>query len=356
MSKVHLVAARASDPADQTLARVRALWQAAGFDQVVSKGDLTAIKLHVGEPGTTTYVSPDIAAALVRCCLEAGAKPFLTDSAVLYRGERDNAVDHARVAVEHGFSIDRVGAPFVPADGLIGADEIEVRVDGKYFAKVAIASAILQARSLIVLTHATGHLGTGYGGALKNLGMGCASRKGKLRQHHGQQPTINPDLCTACGTCAEWCPSDAITVDKAAHIDDGTCIGCGECIAVCRDGAVEHEWGIMGVELQERVVEHAAAVVRSKPGKIAYLTVAEQITKDCDCMGRQQRPLLDDIGLLAARDPVAIEQAVLDLVRARTGRTLEAMSYPRQDGSAQIRYAKGMGLGDSEVELVELSA
>lgn len=356
MTKVHLVAAHASDPAEQTLARVRALWQAAGFDQVVSKSDLTAIKLHVGEPGTTTFVSPDIAAALVRCCLDVGAKPFLTDSAVLYRSQRDNAVDHTRVAIEHGFGIERVGAPFVPADGLIGADEIEVQVDGKHFARAAIATAILQARSIIVLTHATGHLGTGYGGALKNLGMGCASRKGKLRQHHGQQPTINPDVCTACGTCAEWCPSDAIVVEQAARIDAAKCIGCGECIAVCRDGAVEHDWGIMGAELQERIVDHAAAVVRSKPGKIGYLTVAEQITKDCDCMGKKMRPLLDDIGLLASRDPVAIEQAVLDLIKARAGRTLEAMSYPRIDAGVQIRYAMEMGLGDNRVELVEVTA
>ncbi|MBN2358138.1 MAG: DUF362 domain-containing protein [Deltaproteobacteria bacterium] len=356
MSTVHLAAACASDRPQVTAAKVRALWHAAGFDRVVAKGDLTAIKLHVGEPGTKTFVSPDVAAALVRCCVDAGAKPFLTDTAVLYRSERDNGVDHARVAAEHGFGLDRVGAPFIPADGLIGADEIEVRVDGKHFETVAIAAAILQARSIIVLSHATGHLGTGYGGALKNLGMGCASRKGKLRQHHGRPPKIDSDRCTGCGSCAEWCPAHAIEVDRVARIDAAKCIGCGQCIAVCRDHAVEHGWGFGGARLQQRIVDHAAAVVRSKQGKIGYLTVAEQITKDCDCMGKSQRPLLPDIGLLAAQDPVAIEQALLDLVRARAGRTLESMSYPRLDGSAQIRYAEEMGLGESQVELVELPA
>ncbi|MFH1807280.1 MAG: DUF362 domain-containing protein [Pseudomonadota bacterium] len=354
MSQVHLIAAAATDSPQLLDEKLHRLWVAARFDALFTRHDLTAIKVHVGEPGTRTFISPAVVAPLVRCVIAAGATPFLTDTAVLYRSPRDNGVSHARVAHDHGFTIEAVGAPFIPADGLIGADEIEVRVDGTHFETVAMASGILQARSVLVLSHATGHLGTGLAATLKNLGMGCASRKGKLRQHHGQQPHISEDRCTACGTCAQWCPSDAITVDSAAHIDGEICIGCGECIAICRDTAVEFGWGIMGRELQERVVDHAAAVVREKKGKIGFVTSVMQVTKDCDCLGLDQKPLLDDIGLLASTDPVAIDQAALDLVARQAGKSLESMSYPRHDASVQLAAAERMGLGSRSYELVEL--
>ncbi|MBI4702717.1 MAG: DUF362 domain-containing protein [Deltaproteobacteria bacterium] len=355
MSQVFLAAARRSDPPERIEAAVEALWRHARLGEAFGARDLTALKLHVGEPGTTTFVSPAIARALVRLVASTGAAPFLTDTAVLYRSPRDNAVGHARVAHEHGFGLDVVGAPFVAADGLNGADEIEVRVDGRHFASVHVASAIQHARSLLVLSHATGHLGTGYGGALKNLGMGCASKKAKLRQHHGAQPKIDPKKCLGCGTCAAWCPADAIAVERTAAIDPERCIGCGECIAACRDGAVRFGWAIAGRELQERIVEHAAAVVRAKPGRIAYVTAAMAITKDCDCMGLDQPPVLDDIGLLASRDPVAIDQAVLTLVHDRAGSSLESRCYPETDAGAQIRHAVALGLGEARFELVEVT-
>ena len=184
--------------------------------------------------------------------------------------------------------------------------------------------------------------------------MGCSSRKAKLRQHHGQQPSIDGSLCIACSECASWCPSGAIEMEETAVIDNATCIGCGECVAVCREGAVRFDWSIKGIELQERYVEHAAAITRSKPGRIGYITVAQNITKNCDCLGVDEKPLLDDIGLLASTDPVALDQAVLDLIRERAGRSLESMSYPNTDGGTQIKYAESLGLGESAVELVEL--
>ena len=156
---------------------------------------------------------------------------------------------------------------------------------------------------MVVLTHATGHMGTGLGGTLKNLGMGCTSKKAKLRQHHGHQPGIDTHACTACGECAEWCPSDAIRVDGTAVIDGAACIGCGECIAVCRVGAVTFGWGIMGRELQERVAEHAAGIVRAKPGRIGYVTAVMAVTRDCDCLGLDQPPLLPDVGLRGPMKP-----------------------------------------------------
>jgi uncharacterized Fe-S center protein len=354
MSTVHLLPASAFADESRLPAAIDALWKAAGLAGCFRENDLAAIKLHVGEPGVVTSLRPAVARELVRCVAATGARPFLTDTAVLYRSPRDTGPGHARLAHERGFGIEAVGAPFIPADGLIGADEVEVAIRGKHFEIVTVASGIARARSMLVLSHATGHLGTGLGAALKNLGMGCASRKAKLRQHHGQQPHIDAEACTACGECARWCPSSAITVDRAARIDGGLCIGCGECIAVCRDGAVSFDWTVDGRELQERVVEHAAGVVRAKPDRIAYVTAATGITKDCDCLGRTQEPLLPDIGLLASTDPVAIDAAVLDLVAERAGRTLESMSYPRHDASVQIAHAEKLGLGSSRYELVQV--
>ncbi|MBU1701460.1 MAG: DUF362 domain-containing protein [Candidatus Eisenbacteria bacterium] len=352
MSKVYLVPAQSTETKDQIHQKIRALWRQAGLANCFRKQDLAALKLHVGEPGREPHLSPVVAAALVDCMKEAGARPFLTDTAVLYKSRRDNGVDHAQVAYEHGFSIEGTGAPFIPTDGLNGSEEIEVTVSGKHYKTVAIASAAIQARSMLVLTHATGHLGTGFGGALKNLGMGLSAKKGKLRQHSGQHPHIDLKKCTSCGTCAVWCPENAITVNAGAEIVKELCIGCGECVAMCLDGAVRFDWTIMGRELQERIVEHAAAVVRGKPGRIGYVTVAMGITKDCDCLSKRQDPLCEDIGILASHDPVAIDLAVMELVKERAGRTLESMSYPDRDGMIQIHYAAELGLGQSSAELV----
>jgi len=352
MEKVYFIEAERGEPDDVTARKIDRLWEAAGLGACFRKHDLVPLKLHVGEPGKTTYVRPAVAAALVRRIEAAGARPFLTDSAVLYRSRRNNGVDHARVAGEHGFTLDRVGAPFLPADGVTGEDEVELPARGKHFESVSIAAAIARARSLLVLTHATGHLATGFGGALKNLGMGCSTRKGKLRQHFGQQPRIDEELCTGCAECAAGCPEDAITVEETAAIDPALCIGCGACVARCLDGAVRFDWTVSGAELQERVVEHATAIAREKPGRIAYITAATAITKDCDCLNTPQEPVCDDLGFFASRDPVAIDDAVLRMVKERAGRGIESLSYPDRDGTIQIAYAETLGLGRAGAKIV----
>jgi uncharacterized Fe-S center protein len=355
MSQVHLVPANRDDASDVLAAKIDALWDAADLASCFSSNDLTAIKLHVGEPGNATFVAPSVAAALVRRVGETGARPFLTDTVVLYRSPRDTGTGLTRVAHDHGFTLEATGAPFMAADGLTGADAREIPIEGgRHYERVAIATGILQARSLLVLTHATGHLGTGFGGALKNLGMGCSSKKAKLRQHHGQHTWIDGETCTACGTCAEWCPADAIVLESTATVDAETCIGCGECIAACQEGAVRFQWSTSGEELQERIVEHAAAVARDKAGRVAYVTVVMNVTKNCDCIGQVEKPLLPDIGILASRDPVAIDQAAHDLIRETAGRSLEDLSYPDRDGSAQMAYAEAMGLGNREFDLVRV--
>lgn len=354
MSKVYLLPARRLGSREDIEVGVTALWRAAGLAGCFKKNDLTALKLHVGEPGIKTYVNPAIAAALVKCVSSTGARPFLTDTAVLYKSPRDNGPGHAGVAERHGFGYQRTGAHFVPADGLIGADEIDVDIYEKHFESVSIAAGIVQARSMLVLSHATGHLATGLGAALKNLGMGCVSRKAKLRQHSGQLPRIKKSACIVCGECARWCPVDAIEVTDKAAIDPDRCIGCGECVAVCRESAVAFDWGTVGQELQERIVEHALGALQNKTGSVAYVTSAMTITKDCDCLGVVQEGLVDDIGLLASTDPVAIDRAVLDLIKARSGKTLESMSYPQNNAEFQLTYAEKLGLGRNKYELIEI--
>lgn len=355
MSEVYFISADSVESDDLKIAKTKALFEAAGLARAFKAHDVTALKLHVGEPGTKTFISPSVVRALVDCLKGNGIRPFLTDTSVLYRSPRDDAVGHLEVAAGHGFTLQNVGAPFIPADGLLGKDAVSIPIFEKHFEEVSIASAIAQARSMLVVTHVTGHLGTGFAGVLKNLGMGCSSKKAKLSQHSGQQCRINASRCIACGACALNCPSDAITVEAAAVIDNALCIGCGECIAVCQEDAVEFSWSQMGHELEERIVEHAVGVVRQKGDAIGYFTVATNITKDCDCLGLDQRPLLPDIGYLASFDPVALDCAAYDLIVERAGRTLESMSYPKRDGAHQLAYAESLGLGSRRYELIETS-
>ncbi|MCP4900509.1 MAG: DUF362 domain-containing protein, partial [bacterium] len=242
MSTVFFVAADVSDSSQDTHSKLSALWRESSLASRFHPQDFAALKFHAGEPGTETFVRPAIVKSLVQLMVSTQAVPFLTDTSVLYKSPRDNAIGHAKVVADHGFGPGEVGAPFVSADGLSGSDAEEVPIDGRHFQEVSIASAILHARSMLVLSHATGHLGTGFGGTLKNLGMGCCSKKGKLRQHHGQEPHVDTEKCTACSVCKDWCPTDSITVDDTATILPDTCIGCGECIAVCQDGAIAFDW------------------------------------------------------------------------------------------------------------------
>lgn len=355
MSDVYFISATLLDSPDAIDHKIDKLWNGAAFANLFQPHDLSAIKMHVGEPKATTFMPPKMVVPIVRRIEQAQAHPFITDTSVLYRSPRGNGVTHAHVVRDHGFGFEAIGAPFISADGLLGNDEIEMPVQGRHYTRVSIASAIINARSMIVLSHATGHLATGFGGAIKNLGMGCSSKKAKLRQHHGQQPHINAKHCIGCGTCAEWCPSDAILMKGIAEIHPDKCIGCGECIAVCMECAVEFQWGIAGGELQERIVEHAMAVIQNKPGKIGYITLLANITKDCDCIAYDQKPLIPDIGILASQDPVAIDQAAMDLIQERAGKSIESMSYPKRDGRQQIRYANDLGLGDPAYSLHTVS-
>lgn len=318
--------------------------------------DYVAIKMHFGEHGTQGYVRPLYLKAIGDLVKEKKGLPFLTETSTLYTGRRSNAVGHMELAQEHGFGFEHTGMPIVMADGLLGNEEEEVVVPGKLYQKVNLAAGIVRANALVLVSHFTGHLATGFGAALKNLGMGCASRKGKLNQHSTAKPSIRVEKCNACGECVPWCPEGAMMLaDANAVIASEKCIGCGECLTVCRYGAIGYNWGATYLELQQKVTEHAFGVVKTKPGKLLCLNFLTRITKDCDCLGNKFDVIVPDIGVLISTDPVALDAASLDLAEQRAGKPLGKMAFdiPCRE---QLEHARAIGFGSPDYHLQEVDS
>lgn len=354
-SRVYCCRLPAEADYDGLVSATEALYEAAGFGELFGPGDSVAVKLHFGEGGNRTYLKPPVARAVVERVKAAGGRPFLTDSNTLYRGRRANAVDHLLLAYEHGFTPQAVGAPVIIADGLLGNDQVEVAIQGgTHYEKVRISAAGHHARSLIVLTHVTGHPGTGVGASIKNIAMGLSSRAGKLSQHSDMVPDIKEDRCVACGTCAEWCPAGAITVTDVAEIDEQRCIGCGECLAVCPNAAVTFSWSETNERLQEKMAEHALGVVSRKRGRIGFLNYIYDVTKGCDCFGNPQEPVLKSLAVLASTDCVALDRATVDLINEHTGGDFFRKLYPNIPYDVQFRHGERIGLGSTRYELVEV--
>jgi uncharacterized Fe-S center protein len=340
--------------ADQAKA-LAAVLDATGFEGQLRKLDMVAIKVHVGEKNNSTHVKPELAAQVVKVSDYAGAQSFLTDTATLYKGERENGIKHTIHAHRHGYGIDRTGAPFIPVDGLSGTDQAEIAIGGELHESVKVAGQILLADAMVVISHATGHMGSGIGAAIKNVGMGLASRSGKMRQHSSVNPEVDPDTCENCGKCRKWCPTDAISErEGVSYIAQEDCIGCGECIAVCRYGAVKYNWAIESAILQKSMAEHAAAVVRYFGPKAVYLNVMVDMTRDCDCLSKRQKKEIPDIGVIGSTDIVAVDQATLDLTAQVHGVNLGEKYHPDLDPSIQIEHAQKLGLGSRTYHLKEI--
>ena len=354
-SKVFLVRIDDGEGTETTVKNIVSLFRNAGLGDCFGKNDLVAVKMHFGEKGNETYISHRFVQPVVAEIKRREAKPFLTDTCVLYKSQRDNAVDHLLLAHEHGFTVENVGAPVVIADGLLGSAEKDVKITGKIYQEVSLSTVALEANSLMVLSHVTGHIATGIGAAIKNIGMGFASRKGKLRQHSVMKPAVSEKKCNGCQVCIRWCPSEAISMKgDVAWIDTKSCIGCGQCLTVCRFDAVKYDWRMKEKDLQQRMAEHALGVMSEKTEKIGFMNLLISVTKDCDCFGVIMKPIIPDIGILASRDPVAIDVASMDLIREKSGKELAEMSYPNVDPRIQIRHGEEIGLGSSEYELVEI--
>ncbi len=286
----------------------------------LAESDLTGLKIHFGERGNTGHIKPEWLRGLAADIRAHAPRVFLTDTNTLYVGSRSNAVDHTRLAWEHGFRPEVIDIPVVIADGLIGDESRETKGSAGRVAAGKLASGILAADALVALSHVTGHVQTGLGAAIKNMGMGCASRAGKLDQHAVAHPRIQAKACRDCGACAPHCPSAAIERREGkSWIDDDRCLGCGECLVVCKHGAVRPRWDGDVRRVQEKVAEYALLVRRHFGPKLACLNVLLQVTKDCDCMAKNQPGLVEDIGICASLDPVALDQASADLVVERAG-------------------------------------
>ena len=334
---------------------VSRLFQAAGFHDCIIEKDMVGIKLHVGEKGNSTHIRPEWVKPVIEGIRSKNALPFITDTCVLYKSQRDNAVKHLILAAEHGFDMAGLNVPMIIADGLNGSDEKCVPIKGTHQREVSVASTAVDANSLIFLSHITGHVAVGFGGTIKNMGMGFASKKGKLRQHAAMKPEIDERTCTGCGMCIKWCPADAIAMKgDVACIDSDQCIGCGECMAVCRFNAVTHDWNKDSRLLQEIMAEHALGVVTGKEGRVGYFNFLVNVTKDCDCWDVEQKALFPDIGVIAGTDPVALDTAALDLIEKRTGKSLREWGYPDIDLRIQIRHAEAVGMGTTNYELTEI--
>jgi uncharacterized protein len=354
-TKVYLLRTKDSLPVGEQALAMRRIYEASSAASVIAPHDFVAIKLHVGEKNNTTYVKPALVRELVQKVDQVGGVPFLTETSTLYKGERENAVKHIMHAHRHGFGIENIGAPFIMADGLNGIAEQEVMIDGELHQSVKIAQEIMSADALLVVSHPTGHIAAGLGASIKNIGMGLASRMGKMRQHAAMLPEIMAAKCKFCKKCMQWCPEGAI-LEKGgrASIVTDRCIGCGECLAVCRFDAVKYDWGRESGYLQKSMAEHACGVLQGKQGKCFFFNVAIDMTQDCDCSNENQTKLIPDIGILASSDPVAIDKATLDLTAAAHGKTLAEMSYAHHNALIQIEHAAKLGMGTLEYELIEI--
>ncbi|UCD15451.1 MAG: DUF362 domain-containing protein, partial [Candidatus Omnitrophota bacterium] len=279
------------------------------------------------------------------------ARPFFWDTNTLYRGSRMHAVDHINLAVNHGFA--QVGIPIIIGDGIKGNDYIEEKINKKHFSSCYLASVLKDIDCLIVLSHLTGHMLTGFGAAIKNLGMGCASRRGKLLQHCLVSPEINKDKCTGCGLCAENCPVDAIEARAGKYfILEDKCIGCAQCVSVCPYKAVKIVWSQEYDMLSEKMVEYAYAVTKER--KCFFVNFCLYITKECDCMNKERSGFISDLGVLFSADPVSIDKASLDLVIERQGYDALGQIHPKTNYLASLQYAQTIGLGSLEYKLVEI--
>ena len=365
MSKVYFADLRANMK-ENWLDKISRLYDAAGFSEIIKPGDLVALKVHFGEKGNTAYIRPQYVRKLVDRVKEAGGKPFLTDGNTLYRGSRSNAVDHLQTAIENGWGYSVVNAPLVISDGLSGKDYIRIPIHGKHFQEVKIGTAAVHANAIIAVTHFKGHEVTGFGGVLKNLGMGFGSRSGKQNMHSDILPSINNKKCLACGLCSEWCPAQAIDIGDHAVICEDKCLGCGECTVTCPESAIRIQWKTTPDVIQEKIVEYAMGALKGKENKAGYITFLMDISPECDCCSYNDSPLVGNIGILAARDPVALEQACIDLVNqqpvlpnSRLGNVTGVQDIFRAvhkdvDWSIQLTHGEKLGLGTRKYELVKL--
>ena len=352
--------------------KLQRLIKKAGITDIDMDGKFVAIKMHFGELGNLSYLRPNYAKAVADVVKECGGKPFLTDCNTLYPGSRKNALEHLDCANINGFNTITTGCQIIIGDGLRGTDDITVPVrNGEYCKEAYIGRAVMDADIFISLTHFKGHESTGFGGAIKNIGMGCGSRAGKMHQHNSGKPIVHDDLCRGCRRCAKECGSDAITYENGkAVINQDICKGCGRCIGACAFDAIENQnWNANEI-LGRKMAEYSQAVCDGRP--TFNISLVRDISPNCDCHGENDAPILPDVGIFASFDPVALDQACVDACLHATPMPNSQLSdnladphwhhhhdnfldsNPNVRWKETLEHAEKIGLGTREYELIQM--
>ncbi len=316
------------------------------------KQSFVGIKMTVGDEKNTGHIKPEIVRILVDNLKSRGAKPFVFDTNVIYKGQRQNAVDHLNLAYRKGFTPDKLGCPYIIADSVFGTDSKVIKAGFKNIKEIKVPSLVGVLEDLIVLTHITGHIMSGYAGSIKNIGMGMASRAGKQIQHSSLRPAINPDKCTLCGCCMEMCPESAISNKSGkVFINSRICIGCGECISACKVDAVKINWHEDANIFVERMAEYACGILSVIKRKV-FFNFAFDITEECDCISGNDPRITEDAGIFASQDILAVDKACFDILTkdkdifSRYGK-IKAHLH-------QFKHAQKIRIGSLDYKLIEL--
>lgn len=373
-SKVFFTDFNTKDYGESQPQKLKRLIKAAGIGSIDMDGKLVAIKMHFGEHGNCAYLRPNFVKAVADVVKELGGKPFLTDCNTMYPGSRKNAIEHLFCAYENGFNTVTTGCPIIIGDGLKGTDDVEVPVEGGEYVKNAkIGRAVMDADVFISLNHFKGHNFASFGGAIKNIGMGCGSRAGKKEQHSSGQAVIDTSLCRGCKKCLALCANGGLLFDEACGkmtIDTKRCVGCGNCLGACNFDAIGFENDAANEKLSRRMAEYAKAVVDGRP--CFHISLIMDVSPGCDCHGENGAPIIPDIGMFASFDPLAIDQACVDAcmsVAPIKGSALDRVMklkgiveegnhfenlHPGSDWKSCLDQAEKIGLGSREYDLINV--
>ena len=367
-SKVYFADLRA-DMHENLQQKLTRLMKTAGMGDIDFQDKFVAIKLHFGEPGNLAFLRPNWARTVADFVKERGGKPFLTDCNTLYVGGRKNALDHMDSAMLNGFNPMTTGCQIIIGDGLKGSDEVEVPVvGGEYVKNAKIGRAVMDADVFISLTHFKGHEEAGFGGCLKNIGMGCGSRAGKMEQHNAGKPHVAQKHCIGCGQCRKICAHGAPIIENGkAHIDHDKCVGCGRCIAVCPKNAVQINWDETTINLNRKIAEYTKAVVDGRP--CFHISLVIDVSPNCDCRPENDMAIVPNVGMFASFDPVALDMACVDAVNAQTPLRGSAADdehakahvhdhfqrlHPDTNWRSCLEHGEKIGIGTREYELIKI--
>ena len=367
-SKVYFADLR-TDVHENLQQKLTRLMKTAGMGDIDFQDKFVAIKLHFGEPGNLAFLRPNWARTVADFVKERGGKPFLTDCNTLYVGGRKNALDHMDSAMLNGFNPMTTGCQIIIGDGLKGSDEVEVPVvGGEYVKNAKIGRAVMDADVFISLTHFKGHEEAGFGGCLKNIGMGCGSRAGKMEQHNAGKPHVAQKHCIGCGQCRKICAHGAPIIENGkAHIDHDKCVGCGRCIAVCPKDAVRIDWDETTTNLNCKIAEYTKAVVDGRP--CFHISLVIDVSPNCDCRPENDMAIVPNVGMFASFDPVALDMACVDAVNAQTPLRGSAADdahakahvhdhfqrlHPDTNWRSCLEHGEKIGIGTREYELIKI--